>query len=104
MENQVESRTAEQPNPGGTFLAKLSKVEIGAGIVIMAWTFGGVILRRFGIGPELEGIWGLTPMLFGWCGITLLLAGGGIQRYPAFPYLLHGPLFIWLVIVVLAFA
>ena len=104
MEELNDSLADTQPNSSGSFLLVLSKVEIAAGILIMVGAIVPGLLRHFGIGPEFHGVWGLSPMLFGWCGITLFLAGSGIRKYPAYPYLLHLPLAIWLVIVALAFA
>ena len=104
MEELKDSLADTQPNSSGSFLLLLSKVEIAAGILIMVGAFAPELLRHFDIGPELHGVWGLSSMLFGWCGITLFLAGSGIRKYPAYPYLMHLPLAIWLVIVALAFA
>lgn len=104
MEELKDPLTGTQPHSSGSFLIMLSRVEIAVGILIMVGAFAPGLLRRFDIGPELHGVWGLSPMLFGWCGITLLLAGSGIRKYPAYPYLMHLPLAIWLVVVALAFA
>ena len=104
MQEPKASLADAQPNSSGSFLLTLSKVEIASGILIMVGALTPGLLRHFDIGPELHGVWGLSPMLLGWCGITLLLAGSGIRKYPAIPYLMHLPLAIWLVVVALAFA
>ena len=84
------------------FLSRLFKIEKIAGAAILIVCGAYQVFRLFGLAPALPGIYGLLPLLILFSGATLLLAGAGSERYPAYPALLHVPLVIWLVIFVLA--
>jgi len=93
----------EQPDQGGTLLSTIATIEIRAGLFLASLPLLRIVLKKFGIDIELNGISALVPMLIGWSGMLLAVAGGSMRRYPAHPYLSHLPLIMWLGVFVLAF-
>lgn len=98
----MQPHTDDKSKSGGVFSSSLFRLERITGFAIL----GGILiyhsLRFLGFGPELPGIYGLMPLLLMFSGGTLLVAGAGSERYPAYPALLHIPLAIWLIIFALA--
>ncbi len=94
--------TDNQSNSAGIFSQRLFKIEKATGFMILGSCALYLILDLLGFGLELRGVQNLLPLLFAFSAPTLLLAGGGSERCPAFAALLHVPLIIWLIIFALA--
>ncbi len=98
----MQVHTDKRPNSAGAFSSKLFRIEKITGLAVLGGILAYHLLRTFGFGPELPGIYGLFPLLLMFSGATLLLAGAASERRPAYAALLHAPLVIWLIIFALA--
>ena len=82
---------------------RLGKLEIGLGILLLAYTFLSLVFRHLAPPPELPYFAGLSIYVAAMSALTLLIAGGGLlHKSERWPYLWHAPLVLWGLIAFLA--
>jgi len=78
-------------------------MEIGLGFVLIALSTIVTILSHDDKALDLKGVIELSPLSALITGALLITAGAGMARVQRWPYALHIPLVLWLLIVGLSF-
>lgn len=85
-------QTSSNKGPGLT----LARVEIGLGLLIFVYATLSPMIGQMWPVLEPDVLYGLWPLVLMFAGLWLVVAGGGIIKYPRWSLLMHLPLVVWL--------
>lgn len=75
----------------------IARVEIGLGLLVFVYATLSPMIGQMYPALEPDVLYGLWPLVLMFAGLWLVVAGGGIIKYPHWSLLMHLPLVVWLV-------
>ena len=78
----------------------IGRLEIGTGVLVFVFGTLSPMISRFYPALEPDVLFGLWPLVLLLTGALMVLAGGRLLSRKKWPWLYHGPLVVWVLIVV----